>query len=113
MLADQTIAHTARRDEIAAAIAGFNRLTPGGPVPRPDVLVVDPPRAGLSKKIVRRVIECEAPRIVYVSCNPSVLKQDLCKFADAGYTVASVSPLDLFPHTSHVETVVQLQLSGA
>ncbi|MQA76569.1 MAG: TRAM domain-containing protein, partial [Solirubrobacterales bacterium] len=54
---------------------------------KPDVVVVDPPRAGLSKNVVRRVIECEAPRIVYVSCNPTTLAPNAAQLAEAGYTL--------------------------
>jgi 23S rRNA (uracil1939-C5)-methyltransferase len=72
---------------------------------RPDVLIVDPPRAGLSKKIVRRVLECEAPRIVYVSCNQTTLAPDAAQFVDAGYTLRRVKPVDMFPQTPHVECV--------
>jgi 23S rRNA (uracil1939-C5)-methyltransferase len=76
---------------------------------RPDVVVVDPPRAGLSKKIVRRVIECEAPRIVYVSCNPTTLAPNAAQLAEAGYTLRRVTPVDMFPQTPHVECVALLE----
>jgi len=76
---------------------------------KPDVVVVDPPRAGLSKKIVRRVIECEAPRIVYVSCNPTTLAPNAAQLVDAGYRLRRVTPVDMFPHTPHVECVAVLE----
>jgi 23S rRNA (uracil1939-C5)-methyltransferase len=76
---------------------------------RPDVLVVDPPRAGLSKKVVRRVIECEAPRIVYVSCNPTTLAPNAAQLGEAGYTLRRVKPVDMFPHTPHIECVALLE----
>jgi 23S rRNA (uracil1939-C5)-methyltransferase len=76
---------------------------------RPDVIVVDPPRAGLSKKIVRRVIECEAKRIVYVSCNPTTLAPNASQLAEAGYTLRRVRPVDMFPQTPHVECVALLE----
>jgi 23S rRNA (uracil1939-C5)-methyltransferase len=76
---------------------------------RPDVIVVDPPRAGLSKKIVRRVIECDAPRIVYVSCNPTTLAPNAAQLVEAGYRVARVRPVDMFPQTPHVECVALLE----
>ena len=72
---------------------------------RPDVVVVDPPRSGLSKKIVRRLLECEAPRIVYVSCNPTTLAPNAAQIVEAGYTLRRVKPVDMFPQTPHVECV--------
>jgi 23S rRNA (uracil1939-C5)-methyltransferase len=76
---------------------------------RPDVIVVDPPRAGLSKKVVRRVIECDAKRIVYVSCNPTTLAPNANQLEDAGYRLRRVRPVDLFPQTPHVECVALLE----
>jgi 23S rRNA (uracil1939-C5)-methyltransferase len=75
----------------------------------PDVVVVDPPRAGLSKKVVRRVIECEPRRIVYVSCNPTTLAPNAAELTEAGYRLRRVRPVDMFPHTPHVECVVVLE----
>jgi 23S rRNA (uracil1939-C5)-methyltransferase len=72
---------------------------------KPDVVVVDPPRAGLSQKIVRRVIECEAPRIVYVSCNPTTLAPNAAQLVEAGYRLSRVKPIDMFPQTPHIECV--------
>jgi 23S rRNA (uracil1939-C5)-methyltransferase len=72
----------------------------------PDVVVVDPPRAGLAGKTLRRVARLEAPRLVYVSCNPTTLAgnaKELVK--DFGYRLERARPLDMFPHTPHVETV--------
>jgi 23S rRNA (uracil1939-C5)-methyltransferase len=76
---------------------------------RPDVVVVDPPRAGLSKKVVRRLIECDAPRIVYVSCNPTTLAPNAAQLAEAGYRVRRVKPVDMFPQTPHIECVALLE----
>jgi 23S rRNA (uracil1939-C5)-methyltransferase len=75
----------------------------------PDLLVLDPPRAGLSAKIVRRVIECEAPRIVYVSCNPTTLAPNAAQLAEAGYRLRRVRPVDMFPQTPHIECVALLE----
>jgi 23S rRNA (uracil1939-C5)-methyltransferase len=72
---------------------------------RPDVVVVDPPRSGLSSKIVRRLLECEARRIVYVSCNPTTLAPNAAQIVEAGYTLQRVRPVDMFPQTPHVEAV--------
>ena len=72
----------------------------------PDVVVVDPPRAGLSGKALRRVARLEAPRLVYVSCNPTTLAPNAKELvAEWGYRLERARPVDLFPHTPHVETV--------
>jgi 23S rRNA (uracil1939-C5)-methyltransferase len=76
---------------------------------RPDVVVVDPPRAGLSAKVVRRVLECEASRIVYVSCNPTTLAPNAAQIVEAGYSLRRVTPVDMFPQTPHVECVAVLE----
>jgi 23S rRNA (uracil1939-C5)-methyltransferase len=75
----------------------------------PDVVVVDPPRAGLSKKVVRRLIECEAQRIVYVSCNPTTLAPNAAQLGEAGYRLRRVRPVDMFPQTPHIECVALLE----
>jgi 23S rRNA (uracil1939-C5)-methyltransferase len=76
---------------------------------RPDLVVVDPPRAGLSKKVVRRLIECEAKRIVYVSCNPTTLAPNAAQLTEAGYRLRRVRPVDMFPQTPHIECVAFLE----
>ncbi len=79
---------------------------------RPDVLVVDPPRAGLSQKIVRRIIEAAPRRIVYVSCNPTTLAPNAAQLVEAGYRLTKVRPVDMFPQTPHVECLAQLERKG-
>jgi 23S rRNA (uracil1939-C5)-methyltransferase len=79
---------------------------------KPDVVVVDPPRAGLSQKIVRRVLECEAQKIVYVSCNPTTLAPNATQLAEAGYKLARVRPVDMFPQTPHIECVALFEKTG-
>jgi 23S rRNA (uracil1939-C5)-methyltransferase len=79
-------------------------------VGRPDVAVVDPPRAGLSQKVVRRVLEAGPGRIVYVSCNPDTLAPNLKQMVASGYELRRVRPVDMFPHTPHIETVAVLDL---
>ena len=76
---------------------------------RPDIAVVDPPRAGLSQKITRRLIECDARRIVYVSCNPTTLAPNAAQLVEAGYRLRRVRPVDLFPQTPHIECVALLE----
>jgi 23S rRNA (uracil1939-C5)-methyltransferase len=76
----------------------------------PDVIVVDPPRAGLSQKVVRRVIEADAQRIVYVSCNPTTLAPNARQLVDdGGYELKTVRPVDMFPQTPHIECVALLE----
>ena len=75
---------------------------------RPDVLIVDPPRAGLSQKVVRRIIETSPKRIVYVSCNPTTLAPNAAQLVEAGYRLDRVRPVDMFPQTPHIECVAEL-----
>jgi 23S rRNA (uracil1939-C5)-methyltransferase len=75
---------------------------------RPDVVVVDPPRAGLSQKVVRRIIEAAPKRIVYVSCNPTTLAPNAAQLVEAGYELRRVRPVDMFPQTPHIECVAEL-----
>jgi 23S rRNA (uracil1939-C5)-methyltransferase len=76
---------------------------------KPDVLVVDPPRAGLHPRVVVRCAELAPKRIVYVSCNPATLARDLKDFAALGYVLREVTPVDMFPHTPHIECVARLE----
>jgi 23S rRNA (uracil1939-C5)-methyltransferase len=76
---------------------------------RPDLVVVDPPRAGLSQKIVRRVIEASPRRIVYVSCNPTTLAPNAAQLVEAGWRLSRVTPVDMFPQTPHIECVALLE----
>jgi 23S rRNA (uracil1939-C5)-methyltransferase len=75
---------------------------------RPDLLVVDPPRSGLSQKVVRRIIEASPKRIVYVSCNPTTLAPNAAQLVEAGYELVRVRPVDMFPQTPHIECVAEL-----
>jgi 23S rRNA (uracil1939-C5)-methyltransferase len=77
--------------------------------PRPDLVVVDPPRAGLHPRVVTRCTELGATRIVYVSCNPATLARDLKDFGAQGYVTEEVTPVDMFPHTPHIECVARLE----
>jgi 23S rRNA (uracil1939-C5)-methyltransferase len=76
---------------------------------RPDVVVVDPPRAGLSQKIVRRLLESQPKRIVYISCNPTILAPNARQMVDGGFELVKVRPVDMFPHTPHIECVALLE----
>lgn len=72
----------------------------------PDVLVLDPPRSGAGSRVMRKIAAAGAARIIYVSCNPTTLAPDLRDLVAAGYVIRRAQPLDLFPHTYHVECVV-------
>ncbi|MDE5683960.1 MAG: 23S rRNA (uracil(1939)-C(5))-methyltransferase RlmD, partial [Muribaculaceae bacterium] len=74
---------------------------------RPDVMIVDPPRAGMHTDVVETILRAEPKAIVYVSCNPATQARDLA-FLDCKYGVEAVQPVDMFPHTQHVENVVRL-----
>jgi 23S rRNA (uracil1939-C5)-methyltransferase len=79
---------------------------------KPDVVVVDPPRAGLSQKVVRRIVDCAPRRIVYVSCNPTTLAPNAAQLVEAGWALRKVRPVDMFPQTHHVECVALLERTG-
>lgn len=76
---------------------------------RPDVIITDPPRAGMHGDVVAQLLKIEAPRIVYVSCNPATQARDI-EMMSAKYDVIKLQPVDMFPHTAHVENVALLEL---
>ena len=107
----------ARRNEIANArfYAGDVRFALPELLRRaghPDLVVVDPPRAGLSKKVIRRLIEAAPKRIVYVSCNPTTLAPNAAELLEAGWALRRVRPVDMFPQTHHIECVALLERGG-
>ncbi len=76
---------------------------------KPDVVITDPPRAGMHDKLVAKLLEIAAPKIVYVSCNTATQARDIALLAEK-YTVEKIQPVDMFPHTHHIECVALLQL---
>jgi 23S rRNA (uracil1939-C5)-methyltransferase len=76
---------------------------------KPDVVITDPPRAGMHPDVVERLMEIEASKIVYVSCNAATQARDLIRLKEK-YDVVRIKPVDMFPHTQHVENVVLLKL---
>jgi 23S rRNA (uracil1939-C5)-methyltransferase len=104
----------AKRNEVTNAhfFAGDARLALPDLIERaskPDVVVVDPPRAGLSQKVVRRIIDASPKRVVYVSCNPTTLAPNAAQLVEAGWRLVKVCPVDMFPQTPHIECVALLE----
>lgn len=84
-----------------------------GPLPAPDLCVVDPPRAGLHPRLLPRIVALAPRRIVYVSCNSTAAARDIEHLVQHGYAIARIRPIDLFPHTPHVECVIRLERRAA
>ncbi len=78
---------------------------------KPDTVITDPPRAGMHEDVCRMLLKAAPSKIVYVSCNPATQARDL-KILSEKYTVTAIQPVDMFPHTMHVENVVQLMVNG-
>ena len=89
--------------ETLAFLRGQNRAR------RPDLIVVDPPRTGLGAEIISQLADIRSPGLVYVSCDPATLARDLRALIDSGYAIESMTLIDLFPQTFHLETVVHLK----
>ncbi len=80
---------------------------------KPDIIILDPPRPGINPKAIKQIIDFNAPEIIYVSCNPKTLVNDLNIFIQCGYILDKVKLMDMFPHTAHVETIVSLHRPAA
>lgn len=89
----------------AAAVENFLKIIP---IQEPDILIIDPPRGGITNKAFRIILELTPAEIIYISCNPSTLARDLKLFCEKQYTIEKIAPFDFFPHASHLETVVCL-----
>ncbi len=89
-----------------------HRVLPEG-LARPDVVVLDPPRGGLANKVIARVAAASPAKVVYVSCNPSTMAPNASLFRELGYRLARVTPVDMFPHTPHIEAVGLLERIAA
>ncbi len=76
---------------------------------RPDVIITDPPRAGMTPKLIAQLLKMRAPKVVYVSCNPATQARDLQQL-DEAYVITKLQPVDMFPHTHHIENVALLEL---
>ncbi len=81
--------------------------------PAPDVVVVDPPRAGLDASVIGAIVDSRVRRLVYVSCDPATLARDLRRLADGGLALGEVQPIDMFPHTQHIECISTLDRAAS
>ena len=75
---------------------------------KPDIVIIDPPRAGMHPKVVKQILAISPARIIYVSCNPATMARDLSMIKDS-YTILEVQPIDMFPHTYHIESVARIE----
>ena len=78
-------------------------------IPKPDIIILDPPRAGKHKKTIQDVIKSKPKRIEYSSCNPSTQVRDIIDFCNNGYVLKKIRPVDMFPNTPHIECVSTLE----
>jgi 23S rRNA (uracil1939-C5)-methyltransferase len=76
--------------------------------PPPDLVMVDPPRAGLDAAALKHIIQLRPPKILYISCNPATQAENVADFVAAGYRLQAMQPIDQFPHTAHIENIVVL-----
>ena len=78
-------------------------------LPQPDVIFLNPPRKGCAEKLMKQIIEKRVERVIYISCDPATLARDLKTLVSGGYEICSIQPFDMFPQTTHVETLVSLK----
>src|SRR5690606_41471507 len=95
----------------AGAIASLLPLVPALSGSKFDRVIVDPPRGGMDRNSLRLLLGIRAPLLVYVSCNPATLARDAAVLAESGYIPEVVQPVDMFPHTYHVESVIKFRLA--
>lgn len=94
-------------DNVERLAGNVESLVPGLQ-PSPDVVIIDPPRSGLEASTIEAMIASRANRVVYVSCDPATLARDLRIFVDGGFDLIEIQPVDMFPHTQHIECVTVL-----
>lgn len=100
-------------DNVDMLAADLNKVRPEGLPARVDLVVVDPPRPGLTPKTIEWMLDLAPAAILYVSCNPAALARDLKPLVDDSYQLDTIEPFDLFPHTYHIETLVRLNRADA
>ncbi|MDA0351099.1 MAG: class I SAM-dependent RNA methyltransferase [Chloroflexi bacterium] len=99
-------------ENVERLVGSVESLLPGLQ-PSPDVVIIDPPRSGLEGSTIKAMIASRARRVVYVSCDPATLARDLRLFVDGGFELIDVQPVDMFPHTQHIECVTVLDRTVA
>ena len=99
------IANAGAYESVDAVRQPVEDFVAGSP-PRPDVLIVDPPRTGLSREALEGVIRLQPPRVIYVSCDVATLARDSKRLVESGYRIEEAKAFDMFPNTPHVETVM-------
>jgi len=77
-----------------------------------DGIIIDPPRKGCSKRFINTLLNMKIPKIVYISCNPATLTRDLEYLIKGGYNLIKIAPVDMFPQTTHVESVTMLEFKN-
>jgi 23S rRNA (uracil1939-C5)-methyltransferase len=96
-------------ERCAFVASPVEKWRPARGAPAPDAVILDPPREGCTPQVIERIFErLRPPKAIYISCNPEALARDLAAIAAHGYTIGSLQPVDMFPHTEHVETVATL-----
>lgn len=93
-------------DNATFVVGKVEEIIPKAKAPRPDIVIVDPPRKGCDVNLINAILELEPERVIYVSCNPSTLARDLKTLCEEKYELKKLTPTDMFPQTGHVETVV-------
>lgn len=87
----------------------INQRKKSDPLPAPDVIMVDPPRAGLDPEVIRQLLEIGAPKLLYISCNPATQAQNIAELVQGGYRLKAIQPVDQFPQTVHVENIAIME----
>ncbi len=104
-------AENARLENVSFAAESVGEFLAGHQLDGTDFVLLDPPRTGTEKDVINKIIKLRPQNISYVACDPSMLARDLRQLIDGGYMIVSITALDLFPQTHHVETVVRLSSS--
>ena len=106
--AKRNAAH-ARLENVSFAAESVADFLAGHELEGTDFVLLDPPRTGTEKEVIDKIVKLHPKHISYVACDPSMLARDLRRLIDGGYAIGSITALDLFPQTHHVETVVRLE----